>query len=44
MNKEKEIYESPSAEIVPLALGDIMTLSGGGEDHMPEILPDNLFN
>lgn len=44
MNNEKEIYESPSAEIVPLAFGDIITLSGGGDDHMTDIIPDTLFN
>lgn len=32
MNNEKEIYETPSAEIVPLAFGDIITLSGGDHD------------
>lgn len=38
MNNEKEIYETPSAEIVPLAFGDIITLSGGG-DYEGEIIP-----
>lgn len=41
MNNEKEIYETPSAEIILLSAQDLFASS---TDYGTDILPDNLFN
>lgn len=41
MNHEKELYQSPTADILTFTTDDILKSSGESDDHMAELLPDS---